>query len=142
MRRRPTTTTEHLGTVPLFGACTTRELALVARTFVERRVPAGTVLMRRGAVGRDFVVLVDGVAAVRIGDRTLGRLLAGDFAGELAVLGRRAHSADVVAESDVALLECTAAELTGLLHDAPSITRQMLTMLATRLCVADRALVA
>ena len=36
---------------------------------------------------------------------------AGDFAGELAVLGRRSHGADVVAETDVAVLECTAAEL-------------------------------
>jgi CRP-like cAMP-binding protein len=128
--------------MPLFAACTKRELALVARTFVERREPAGSVLLRRGAPGRTFVVLTAGTAAVRIDDHVLSRLLAGDFAGELAVLGRRCHRADVVAETDVALLECTAAELTALLHDAPGLTRTMLAALATRLCVADRALVA
>jgi CRP-like cAMP-binding protein len=127
---------------PLFAACAKRELALAARTFIERCVTAGTVLMRQGTAGRTFVVLLDGSAIVRIGERTVSRLLPGDFAGELAVLGRRCHSADVVAESDLVVLECTAAELTMLLHEAPSLTRTMLTALATRLCVADRALVA
>ena len=140
--RRDADAIERMGAVPLFAACGRRELALVARTFIERPVPAGAVLLRRGAPGRSFVVLLDGSAVVRLADRPLARLQAGDFAGELAVLGRRCHSADVVAETDLAVLECTGAELVGLLHDAPGLTRTMLTALATRLCVADRALVA
>jgi len=142
MRRRHDATVERMGALPLFAACTRRELALVARTFVERHEPAGTVLLRCGAPGRSFLVVTGGLASIRLGDRVLSRLGAGDFAGELAVLGRRSHGADVVAETDVALLECTAAELTGLLHEAPGLTRTMLTTLAMRLGVADRALVA
>jgi CRP-like cAMP-binding protein len=142
MRRQPTATERMIETMPLFRSCTRRELALVARTFIDQRLPAGTVLLRQGAAGRSFVVIVEGSAVVRSGARTVARLHPGDFAGELALLGRGCHHADVVAETDVVVLECTAAELTGLLHDAPSLTRTMLTTLAARLCAADHALVA
>ena len=123
----------------LFAACTNRELGLVARTFVELDVPAGTVLLRGGAAGRSFVVVIDGTAVVRVGERVVARLHAGDFAGELGVLGTRRHSADVVAETDAVVLECTAAELRNLLHEAPGLTRTMLTTLATRLCEASES---
>ena len=140
--RRDTEALQRLGAMPLFASCSRRELALAARTFIEWPVAAGTVLLRRGAPGRSFVVIVEGSAVVRVGERPLARLRAGDFAGELAVLGRRGHSADVVAETDLTVLECTGAELVGLLHDAPGMTRTMLTALATRLGVADPALAA
>lgn len=142
MRRQPNTTEQIVGAIPLFTSCTKRELALVARTFIDQRLPAGTVLLRQGAAGRSFVVVVQGSAVVRSGDRTVARLHPGDFAGELALLGRGCHHADVVAETDVVVLECTAAELVGLLHDAPGLTRTMLTTLAARLRAADQALVA
>ena len=103
----------------------------------------GLVVRGQAEAGEDIARrLQETLAMVRLADRPLARLQAGDFAGELAVLGRRCHSADVVAETDLAVLECTGAELVGLLHDAPGLTRTMLSALATRLSVADRALVA
>jgi CRP/FNR family cyclic AMP-dependent transcriptional regulator len=141
MRRRRSNT-QRLGAIPLFASCTKRELALVDRTFIELRAPAGTPLMRRGRPGRDVVVIVEGTVIARVGDQTTARLAAGDVAGEVAALGHRAHFADVIAETDVVLLQCTAAELIGLLHDAPNLTRSLLTRLASRLGADDVALVA
>ena len=90
---------ERLRHIPLFAACTDAELALVARNVDEQHAGAGQVLTRQGEVGREFFVIVEGTAEVRIDDAPVARLGPGAFAGELALLDRRCRTATVVAET-------------------------------------------
>jgi hypothetical protein len=51
-----------IAAVPLFADCSRRELRELAETADEVVVPAGYVLTKEGATGREFVIIVDGAA--------------------------------------------------------------------------------
>ncbi|MET0579199.1 MAG: cyclic nucleotide-binding domain-containing protein [Ilumatobacteraceae bacterium] len=129
---------ERLRDVPLFAACTRDELALVARNVDEHRVEAGRVLTRQGAVGREFFVIVEGTAEVRVGGQLVARLGPGDFVGELALLDRRCRTATVVAETPLVVVVSGTREFAELLAGAPNMTRKLMTGLAARLRAAER----
>jgi CRP-like cAMP-binding protein len=129
---------EWLGRIPLFAACTSAELALIARNVDELQVEAGRVLIREGEVGREFLVIVDGTAAVRIDGRLVARLGPGDFVGEMALLERRCRTATVVAETPVRMMISGPGQFAELLVSAPNMTRKLLVGLAARLRTADQ----
>ena len=56
---------ELLKRVPLFAECSKKELGEIARVSDEMDVGQGSVLTREGDSGREFFVLVEGVAEVR-----------------------------------------------------------------------------
>ena len=132
---------ERLRRLPLFAACTDDELAVVDRNVDELRVETGHVLIRAGEVGREFFVIVEGTAAVRIDGQLVARLGPGEFAGELALLDRRCRTATVVAETPVVMMVGGPREFAELLAGAPNMTRKLLTGLAGRLRAADRSAV-
>jgi SulP family sulfate permease len=69
-------------------------------------VPAGTRLTIEGECSRDFFVLLEGVASVAVGGRTVRTLVGTDFVGEIGLLTRAPRSATVetVVPSRVAML--------------------------------------
>ena len=136
--RRRDEKVEKLRRVPLFTACTDDELALVARNVDEHRVEAGRVLTRQGEVGREFFVIVEGTAEVRIGEQLVARLGPGDVVGELALLDRRCRTATVVAETPVVVLISGTREFAELLAKAPNVTRKLMAGLAARLRAVER----
>lgn len=81
---------------------TLRELMSVAE---ERQYAAGDYMIRQGDPGTGLLILIDGTAHARLrhpeGDRWLGKFVAGDLAGEMALVTREPRSADVIADSDV-----------------------------------------
>jgi len=56
--------TEQLAGVPLFSACSGRDLQRLARAADEVHVPAGTELTTQGGVGREAFVILAGTALV------------------------------------------------------------------------------
>lgn len=68
-----------------------------------REVPAGTVLMHEGDPGDSMVFLIAGRATLQRQGLALKPLMAGDHAGELALLTGHARAASMVAETPLAL---------------------------------------
>jgi CRP/FNR family cyclic AMP-dependent transcriptional regulator len=128
-----------LGGVPLFSACSKRELSRIASLADEVDVPEGKVLTREGDQGGEFFVVIDGKARVMVGDR--GRVSAlgpGASFGEMSLLDRGPRSATVEAETDMQLLVLDARSFSSLLNEVPSVARKVLAAMAGRLRAAER----
>jgi CRP-like cAMP-binding protein len=121
--------------IPLFEACSQVELARIAAITVQVDVPEDEVLIREGAPGDDFFVLVKGSADVLKGSRPrrVATLGAGDFAGEIALLTNAPRTATVRTTSPVTTLRATRKGFTALLETSPKIQRKVLKALADRL---------
>ena len=111
MGHPPATTTQVLRSIPLFAACSDRELAVVRRTVDEVSVTEGDVLLREGRPGRESFVIVDGEAGVTRRGEFLARLGPGDFFGELSVLDHQSRTATVTALTPMRLLVIHARDL-------------------------------
>jgi CRP-like cAMP-binding protein len=119
--------------VPLFSRCSKKELAEVAKLADEIDFRAGKVLIREGAAGREFFVLVDGSVDVHRGGKRVRTMGPGDFFGEIALIARTPRTATVTAATDVDLLVVTAQAFRMLLDHQPQIASKVLMALAERL---------
>ena len=88
-----------LAQVPLFSACSKRDLGIVARHTEVLEVAPGTAVTEEGALGDAFFVVLDGEASVRRRGRVVSRLGTGAWFGELAVLDPAPRNATIVAET-------------------------------------------
>jgi CRP-like cAMP-binding protein len=130
---------ERLRNLPPFHNCTERELRGVDRRSCFRAIPAGTVLCRHGAVGRETFVIVSGEAAVSVDGVHIANLGRGAFVGEMAVLDGDRRTATVVALTSMELLVFTPCELETILAEVPGVARRMLATMSTRLRLANPA---
>jgi CRP-like cAMP-binding protein len=137
-----TVVVEWLRQVPLFSACSKRELRAIAGVVKEVHHPKGTVIAREGNPGVGLFVIVDGEAVVTIGGRRMAVLRRGDYFGEIALLDGGPRSATVTARSDVRLLGLTEWVFRGLLQEHPSIAVKTLESMAGRLRSATQAVTA
>lgn len=126
-----------LGAVPLFAACSQGELRAIAQLGTPISVGAGTVLTEQGKPGREFFLVLDGVASCRVRNKEVKRFKAGGYFGELAILHGGIRTADVVAVNDMDLLVFDAREFRSLLMTTPGIGVKMLATLAERITSAD-----
>lgn len=133
---RLTPTLERLVRLPLFAHCTVKQLALVANKTTTIHAHAGDVLMREGAVGREFLVIVEGEARVVRDGESIAMLGPGDVCGEVALLDRGPRTATVVAESDLVAEVSDPREFAELLLAVPSLGPALLTQMAGRLRTA------
>jgi CRP-like cAMP-binding protein len=96
---------EVLKTVPLFSGLSQRQLKRLARDFRERRLKAGTKVMREGEMsGISFFVIVEGTATVTVEGEPIRQLGPGDHFGELALISKRVRSATVTADGPMRCL--------------------------------------
>lgn len=128
---------EMLARIPLFSACSQRELGLVAGLTGTEHLVAGTVLTLEGRAGGIAYVLLSGKAEVIHKDRRVASLGYGDVVGELSLIDGKPRSATVRAITDVDVLEIDGRSLGKLMDKAPSVQRKMLKALAERLRDAD-----
>ena len=98
---------EMLKQVPLFAGLEKGELLRIAQLADELDVPAGTELTVQGETGREFFILLDGVASVEVDGHVVRRLLPGDFLGEISLLTRSKRTATVEAVEPSRLLVLT-----------------------------------
>jgi CRP/FNR family transcriptional regulator, cyclic AMP receptor protein len=132
-RRVPKEQLDMLARVPLFSACSQKELREVARLGTPIDVSAGRQLTREGNRGSEFFLVLKGRAQCTINGRKVASFRDGDFFGEMALLDQGPRTATVTADTDMRLLVVSAREFAELLNEAPSIGRKMLQTLASRL---------
>lgn len=128
----------HLQQVPLFSACSTRDLQRVARRAEDVKVEAGTELVREGATGHEFFVILSGTAKVVRRGRKVTTLGPGASFGELALLDAAPRDASVVAETPMELALLAQRDFVGLLEEVPGFARKLLAGMARRLREADK----
>jgi CRP/FNR family transcriptional regulator, cyclic AMP receptor protein len=122
-----------LAEVPLFSACSKKELQLVARRAEQVRVPAGKVLVREGAAGAEFFVILDGTAEVTRHGRRVATLGPGAFFGDLALLDRAPRNATVTAKTEMDLAVLGQREFAAMIDEVPGFAHKLLSGLAHRL---------
>jgi CRP/FNR family cyclic AMP-dependent transcriptional regulator len=132
--------TEHLGhlaEVPLFSACTRKDLEKIARASDEVEVSAGRKLVEEGHLGHEFFLILEGKATVSRGGTAVAEVGPGQYFGELALLDKGPRTATVVADSDMRLLVLGQREFLGVLDDVPGLSYKILRIMAHRLREAD-----
>src|SRR5436305_5414517 len=121
-----------LGRVPLFADLSDRHLRKVAKLVMPVHFDAGAAIVREGAQGHTFFVILEGRATVvRRGARP-AKLRAGEYFGEMALLDRRPRSATVMAETELVALRISAGPSAKLLRTEPSIPLALLQQLPLR----------
>ena len=128
---------DHLSQVPMFSACSKRDLQLVARRAEDVRVAAGKVLVNEGETGHEFFVILDGTARVTRRGKRVATLSPGSAFGELALLDRAPRNATVVAETPMELVVLGQREFAGIIDEVPGFARKLLAGMASRLREAD-----
>jgi len=126
-----------LAEVPMFSACTKKELTEIGRHVEQAHFDAGATLLREGAAASEFYVLLDGKAAVSRGGRDVAVLGPGDWFGELALLDKAPRNATVTATTPVDVLVLSQRSFKGLLAEVPTLSWRLMTGLARRLHELD-----
>ena len=124
---------ELLRHVPLFERCSKRELHEIASIADELHVPAGRKLAVEGAIGHEFMVVVEGAAEIRRRGRKVNLLGEGDFLGEIALITGRKRTASATTLAATRLLVITERDFRRLMRDVPSIQAKVMQALAARL---------
>lgn len=124
---------ELLRRIPLFAACTRRELIEVALVADEREAGADEVLMEQGRPGREFFLLIDGTVVVRRHGRKLANLGPGDWFGEIALLTFKPRSATVTAITPCRLLVIQDRSFRQVVEASPRIALRVLGSVSQRL---------
>ncbi len=122
---------DHLSAVPLFSACSKKELQKIAKATDEITLPAGHVLMEQGQLGREAFVIVDGTATVKRNGRKIAELGPGSAVGELSLLDRGERTATVEAETELTVLVIGPREFGAVIDSVPSLTGKLLQSMAT-----------
>jgi len=134
---RPSPWIHTLERLPLFSACTPRELHRLAAITTEVDVEAERVLCREGDPGDEFFVVVDGTAVATREGVVLDILHPGSFFGELALLDGGPRTATVTAQIPMRLLVLSRREFDRVWSVAPPVAKSIATELARRIRVAD-----
>ena len=127
----------HLTKVPLFSACSKKDLATVAKYSEHVKLKAGTQMTTQGEIGHEFFVIIDGKATVNRDGKQLVVLGPGDSFGELSLLDRAPRNATVVAETEVDTLVLGQREFSALLDIVPTLAHKLLIGLARRVHATD-----
>lgn len=103
-----------------------------------RQFAAGKVVFREGEIGDTFFQIVEGTAGVYLhygeeDQRKLNELKAGQYFGELAVIGAWPRSATVVAEEKLRLIEITEFELNAFFEERPDRILEIMKQIGDRI---------
>ena len=131
--------TDHLSKVPLFSACSKKELNTIAKATDELTLPDGHVLVSQDQSSREAFVIVEGKVTVKRNNRKIAELGPGAMIGEYGLLDRGPRTATVVADGPVDVLVIAPREFSALLDDVPSITHKLLASLAAKVRELDAA---
>src|SRR5919109_32644 len=94
-RRSKEAKVELLSNVPLFSACSKRDLGRIAALVDEIDVPEGRVFIRQGEPGMECFVIAEGQAKATMRGSRSASLVRGDVVGEMSLLDQGPRSATV-----------------------------------------------
>jgi CRP-like cAMP-binding protein len=124
---------ELLRQVTLFNRCSERELRQIARIADELDFPAGKTLIRQGAPGRQFFVVIEGDVLISQDGKKFPPRGGSEFFGEIALVLRSPATATVETVAPTRALVIGPREFRALLDRTPSIQRRILYSFSERL---------
>lgn len=124
---------EALKGVTLFEGLSKKELIEIAHVTEDMEIEAGSVLCKEGGLGREFFVIVDGIAEVTRGGKHLATRGPGEFFGEIALLATTKRTATVTATTPLRCLILTSRDFARVLDDNRGVERKVMRALAERL---------
>jgi len=116
----------------LFAGSSVREASRIRSLLTMLAAPAGTVLIKEGTYGQEFMILASGEASVTVGGRAVATIGAGDFIGEMSLLDGDLRSATVTALTPITFYVCNSAEFAGILATSPSVAARITEAAAAR----------
>ena len=119
---------EDLRDLALFSEASRSELGVIGRQLTRLNIAAGTVLVREGGRGDEFMIILEGEAEVSQGGHAIATIGHGDLVGEMALLheDRRARrNATVTALTDMVIYAGSPSEFRQILDVAPSVAEKV-----------------
>jgi CRP/FNR family cyclic AMP-dependent transcriptional regulator len=129
---------ELLQRVPLFADFDRGDLERLARSFKERTFEAGSTVAAEGKSAVGFFVIESGEGTVSVHGDQHGKIGAGDYFGEIALIDEGARSATITADTDLHCYGLTSWEFRPLVESNASIAWKLLETLAKRLRAAQQ----
>jgi CRP-like cAMP-binding protein len=126
---------DDLQELALFSDTSRTQLAHIGRQLTQLNLPAGRMLVREGAHGDEFMIIVEGQAEVRQNGRIIARIGRGELVGEMALLdasGQGKRNATVTAITDVTIHVGSTREFQEMMLGAPSVAEKVHETVASR----------
>jgi len=130
-------TASMLGTVPFFSNLDEKKRKSLVSNGKEISYKAGDFVVREGAMGVGFYLILDGKAEVRKGAKVLATLERGQFFGEMSLIDELPRSADVIAVSQTRCWALTSWAFAALVKTNPEVALHMLKEMVKRLRAAQ-----
>jgi len=106
----------------------------LTRHMVEvRKYSAGQAIFEKGEVGFELLVIKQGEVELRLGDRVLRKLAAGNIFGEMGLIDDSTRSASAIAISDVEVVPISEKQFMSLIRETPSFALDVMRVLVQRL---------
>ena len=128
-----TSMADSLRAVPLFAELSKRDLKRLADSMQELTFEPGKEVVTQGKGGVGFFVILDGAARVTQGGQELGRLAAGDYFGEMALIDGGDRAASIHAEGELRCAVMTTWTFRPFVKDHPDVGWALLTALVKRI---------
>jgi CRP/FNR family transcriptional regulator, cyclic AMP receptor protein len=122
-----------LARAPLFAGLPKRPLRQLARASGVSDRGEGATVVREGAAGSVFYVILGGRVRVVRNGRTVARLGPGEFFGEMSLLDGKPRTADVVTEEPSRFLTLSAKDFRSTLDADAALSKHILRVMAARL---------
>jgi CRP-like cAMP-binding protein len=130
---------ESLRSVPLFADFTPRDLKRLADSMKQRSFASGDEVVAEGKGGVGFFVILEGTARVSQNGEDRGRLTAGEYFGEMALIDGNLRLASVHAEGDLRCATMTSWNFRPFVRDHPDVAWALLTAMVKRVREAQPA---
>jgi CRP/FNR family transcriptional regulator, cyclic AMP receptor protein len=115
-----------LTAIPIFSELSEQEAKRLATFATETSAAEGQILIKEGDYSVELIAIEEGTADVIQGGKTIATLGPGDLIGEMGLLERRPHNADVVASSPMRLIKLTHWEVHRMSEDTVNRIKQMI----------------
>jgi CRP/FNR family cyclic AMP-dependent transcriptional regulator len=127
-----------LARAPLFAGLPKRHLRTIARVAGVSEYGEGRTVVKQGAAGSVFFVILEGSARVVRGRRTVSTLRAGDFFGEMSLLDGGPRTASVTTVEPSRFLTLSGPDLKDILAREPDLATKILRTMAGRIRALER----
>ncbi len=126
--------------VSILGSLSVSQLKTLAKWTEVLAFDPGETVVKRGDPGHGLYLILEGAAEVRRGTRSLTRLGAGQFFGEMSLFDDLPRSADVVALEPAKMAVLQKWEFWGFAASQPNVILNILAEMSRRLRAANQAL--
>ncbi len=131
------TTDEMLARVSMFAGLTKSQLRDISGLATRLDLPAGRQLTTQGAIGQEFIIVLEGDVEVVVDGDVVAAPTAGECYGEIALLDSRPRTATVVATTDVIVDVIGRRDFRELLKRQPQIAEHLQRTMAERLAANE-----